>query len=89
MVDRGRLVAGWYPDPTGRARMRHWSDGWTAWVSDGQRVWDDAVASERRRVGPEDASHLVFAREVILPEVQRTMGTVVAAQLTGVLGELE
>ena len=30
---------GWYPDPTGSWRWRHWDGAaWTQWVSDGQRV---------------------------------------------------
>ncbi len=64
--------AGWYLDPTGRARLRFW-DGrtLTAWVSDGVEVQPDPVPDELPEIDRQDADHLAFVREVFIPQARR------------------
>ncbi|MGN8245716.1 hypothetical protein ACTHAM_002841 [Cellulomonas soli] len=61
---------GWYPDPLRRAPLRLWGSGaWTAWLSDGQRVWSDP-RPVRRGLGLLDLAALRFVEEVYLPELR-------------------
>ncbi|WP_024287954.1 hypothetical protein [Cellulomonas sp. KRMCY2] len=78
---RGAPV-GWYPDPTHRAPLRHWSgQDWGAWVGDGHAVWHDA-APVRRHLTRADLHELVFVEEVFLPEA-RSRGFLSETQLAG------
>jgi hypothetical protein len=62
--------AGWYRDPSGRARLRWWDGAaLTSWVSDGTAVVADPLPEEPRPITAADSEHLAFVREVYLPIV--------------------
>ena len=62
---------GWFPDPAGRAALRHW-DGtaWTANVSNGTSVWRERGDSGRA-LTLTDVDALAFVTDVFVPRAYR------------------